>query len=82
MMKNLVRTAISEVCYLRGLFPQDSFMETHLDTTKVRLLTSRALDDKGKPTGDVKNKDVEALLTTLESAFQALEQGFLRGLGA
>ena len=80
LVKNVIRAAISEVCFLRNLFPEDAFVDTHLGTTKIRALAPRELDEEGQPTGAVTHKDAAALTRMLESAFDALEKGYLRGI--
>jgi len=80
LVKNVIRAAISEVCFLRNLFPEDAFVDTHLGTTKIRALAPRELDEQGQPTGAVTHKDAAALTRMLESAFDALEKGYLRGI--
>ena len=80
LIKNLTRLAISEVCFIRNLFPSSAFRETYYGDTKIRSLAPRALDDEGKPTGDIVSEGAIQLVAVLESSFEALDQGYLKGL--
>lgn len=66
------------VCFLRNLFPADCFRTTSFGNTAIRALCPRELDADGKPTGKVINEDAAMLNSWQDSAFEALEKGYLR----
>jgi hypothetical protein len=67
------------VCFIRNLFPSDCFKETTVGGTLMRCLRPREVDAEGNP-GAVVSEEVLALTTMLETAFEALEKGYLRGI--
>ena len=80
LMKNLVRASISEVCYLRNLFPSDCFRASAFGNTTIRALVPRELDAEGKPTGPIINMDAARVVAWEDAAFEALSEGYLRAL--
>jgi len=66
------------VCYLRNLFPDDCFRLSSFGNTSIRALCPRALDNEGKPNGEIINQDAYMLTKWQEAAFDALEKGYLR----
>eukprot|EP00808_Paulinella_micropora_P031413 g29600.t1 len=67
LMKNLVRTSISTICYLRGLFDEECFKDNQMTGIKIKQLVS------GSP-----NKEATLLVAWLEKGvFDALKRKFL-----
>ena len=77
LLKNVMRYAVSEVCFIRNLFPSACFKESTVAGTTMRTLCARESDAEGKPTGAVVSEEVLALTSMLETAFEALEKGAL-----
>lgn len=78
LMKNLTRAALSEICFIRNLFPEEVFRLSTFGNTSIRALCPRELDNEGKPTGNIINNDAFMLTKWQEAAFDALERGYLR----
>jgi hypothetical protein len=66
------------VCFLRNLFPSDCFRTTSFGNTTIRALCPREVGADGRPQGKVLNEDAALLTAWQESAFDALEKGYLR----
>ncbi|EFC42471.1 meiotic specific asynaptic protein [Naegleria gruberi] len=65
-MRNLMRTAISSVCYLRNLFPEDCFQDKSLSGIQIKSL---------QPS----NEEARTLIDWLEKGvFEALKKKYLR----
>lgn len=66
LVRNLFRTAISSVCYLRGLFPENCFSDRSVVGLNIKSLTTS-------------NKQVAKIVEWLEDGvFDALEKRYLR----
>jgi hypothetical protein len=64
-MKNLIRTALSSIAYLRDLFPEDCFSEKRLTGVKVKTLLPESLEAR-------------LLIQWMEvGVFDALKKGYL-----
>lgn len=69
LMRNILRSSISSIAYLRYLFPENNFVDTQLAGLKIKSLVE----------GD--NKEIEALNKWMEQGvFDALEKHYLRAL--
>lgn len=79
VMKNLVRASISEVCFLRNLFPEDCFKSASFGNTTVRALMPRESAPTGEP-GAIINEDAARLVAWQDAAFEALALGYLRSI--
>ncbi|KAG2375185.1 hypothetical protein C9374_010189 [Naegleria lovaniensis] len=66
LMRNLMRTAISSVCYLRNIFPEDCFQDKSLSGINIKSL---------QPAND----EARTLIDWLEKGvFEALKKKYLR----
>jgi hypothetical protein len=69
LVKNILRSSIASIAYLRYLFPEDNFSETQLAGLKIKSLLPK------------QNPDIEALTNWLEQGvFDAIERHYLRAL--
>jgi hypothetical protein len=79
VLKNLVRASISEICFLRNLFPSDMFrpMNFGANTTIRALCPVQVL-----PSGEKRVLDEAAqhLVQLEEAALDAIEKRYLRSL--
>jgi hypothetical protein len=74
LCKNLLRASISEVCFLRNLFPSDCFRTITFANTTVRTLDSSSVTD------DTCRADLSQVMLWQESAAEALDLGYLRAM--
>jgi len=89
LMKNCVRAAVNEGCYLRNLFPSDLFREARYGTTTIRVLTpppdgggasALAAAAGGAGAGTNGSDAAVALMAQMEAAFEAVEKRYLRSI--
>ena len=79
MMKNIVRTGISEVCYLRGIFDESSFQSKAIhgkggdkkDGVTVHVLKTKDQD----------NDEAQLVMDWLQhGVYEAMDKGYLRAI--
>ena len=69
LVKNILRTSISSIAYLRYLFPEESFQDTQLAGLKIKSLARKS------------NPEVSALCDWMEQGvFDAIEKKYLKAL--
>lgn len=69
LIRNILRSSISSISYLRYLFPEDNFTDTNLAGLKIKSLVPNS------------NPEIEAITNWLEKgAFDALQKHYLRAL--
>ena len=69
LMKNILRSSLASIAYLRYLFPEDNFTETQLAGLKIKSLVPN------------NNPEIAALTDWLEhGVFDAIEKHYLRAL--
>ncbi|KAH0790817.1 Hop1 [Histomonas meleagridis] len=69
LVRNIIRSSISSISYLRYLFPEDNFTDTNLAGLKIKSLVPNS------------NPEIEALTNWIEKgAFDALQHHYLRAL--
>ena len=69
LMKNILRSSLSSIAYLRYLFPEDNFQDTELAGLKIKSLVEGS------------NKEIAAMNNWLEhGVFDALEKHYLKAL--
>ena len=81
VVKNLVRSSISQICYLRSIFPEDCFAEKkYTNGLHIKALVpavNRIVD--GEETCEVGNEKAWKLTRWLEEGvFEALEKQYLK----
>ena len=77
MMKNIVRTGISEVCYLRGIFDESSFQSKAIhgkggdDKMTVHILKTKGQD----------NAEAQLVMDWLQKGvYEAMDKKYLRAI--
>ncbi|KAK8790640.1 hypothetical protein WA588_002389, partial [Blastocystis sp. NMH] len=76
VVKNMVRTSISEICYLRNLFNEDCFIPKNYAGVMINALHPMDREEK-----NIHNEEAWQLTRWLEEGvFDALEKRYLRGL--
>jgi hypothetical protein len=69
LMKNILRSSLASIAYLRYLFPEDNFSETQLAGLKIKSLVPK------------QNPEIAAMTAWLENGvFDAIEHHYLRAL--
>jgi hypothetical protein len=69
LVRNILRSSISSICYLRYLFPEDSFTDTQLAGLKIKSLV------------EGQNQEIKTLNTWMEQGvFDAIEKHYLKAL--
>ncbi|CBK23857.2 uncharacterized protein [Blastocystis hominis] len=79
VVKNMIRTSISEICYLRNLFDEDCFCKKNYAGIMINAL--HPMDTKEGSEPHIHNSEAWQLTRWLEEGvFDALEKRYLRGL--
>ena len=80
VMKNLVRTSISQICYLRNMFPHDCFTtKKYVDDLFIQALTPAQEVAGSQPS--IRNEEAWMLTRWLEEGvFVALEKQYLKSM--
>lgn len=79
LVKNMFRLAVSSICYLRNIFPEECFKKTSYGGQSVHQLQCAEMNDSGNIR--VLNEDAFLLSQWLErSVFDALEKGYLHSM--
>jgi hypothetical protein len=69
LMKNILRSSLASIAYLRYLFPEENFSETQLAGLKIKSLVPK------------QNPEIAAMTSWLENGvFDAIERHYLRAL--
>jgi len=76
LMQNMMRVSLSEICWLRNLFPSDVFKDAKFGSTQVKFLNAKGAD------GSIRSKEAAELVACLEAALEALELRYLQSMGA
>ncbi|KAK8824386.1 hypothetical protein WA577_006783 [Blastocystis sp. JDR] len=80
VVKNMVRTSISEICYLRNLFNEDCFSQKNYAGIMINALHPVTNGKEGDQP-QIHNQEAWQLTRWLEEGvFDALEKRYLRGL--
>lgn len=74
LMKNCVRAAVNQVCFLRNLFPSDIFKEARYGQTTINVLSP--LDEEGA----VVNQQALFITQQMEAALEAVDKQYLRSI--
>lgn len=68
-MKRLTAVAISNILYLRSVFPEDCYGHRKLENLKLRILTDKCIDERAKK-----------LVQWVKGCFDAMEKKYLKQL--